>query len=195
MIQGICPQRPRVNQCGQDPRMTNARAAAVANAGIRSGQCVDVFDSQREVVIEPAVMTAPNIINHHRRVEHIIPVITEDIHRFHNHVQFVVRPEPRMRQTFDSDVTIGRPLPAQPLMQQPMMQTPMMTQQALMPMEIDVIERFGVENFAPNWNGGFAQQAPVQAVPFNQTIGQMQQFGQVAEMGIGNPTFGQGFFG
>jgi len=186
--------------CGPDPRMANARAAAVACANIRSGQCLDVFDSQTEVIIEPAVVTEPNIINHHRRIEHIVPVITEDIHRHHNHHQFVARPEPRMRQTFDADFTVGRPLPAQPFMQQaPMMQAPVMPvqQQQLVPVEIDVIEKFGIANQAPNWNGGFVGQA--QAVPFNQVAQQVPGMGLsnqvVPGMGLGNQAFGQGFFG
>ena len=172
MIQGKCPPNfapPRMN-CGPDPRMTNARAAAVACAGIRSGQCVDLFE-QAEVIIEPAVVTAPNVFNHHRRVEHIVPVITEDIHRHHQHHEFVARPEPRMRQTFDSDISIGRPLPAPQFVQAPVVQQqqfvqPQAMQQQLVPFEIDVIEKFGVAPQAQmtNWNGGMAQQ--VQAVPF-----------------------------
>jgi len=167
--------------CGPDPRMANARAAAVACADIRSGQCVDLFDSQVEVIVEQAVVTAPNIVNHHRRIEHIVPVITEDIHRHHNHHQFVARPEPRMRQTFDSDISIGRPLPAQqfvqqaPVMQQQFAQMPV-AQQQLVPFEIDVIEKFGVAPQTANWNGGTLQQ--VQPMPLtgfgNQALQQVQ---------------------
>lgn len=171
MFRGQCSQNvtPRMN-CSPDPRMANARAAAVACAGIRSGQCVDLFDSQAEVRVEPAVVTAPNIFNHHRRVEHIVPVITEDIHRFHNHHQFVARPEPRIRQTFDSDISIGRPLLAQQFTQAPTMQ------QQMVPFEVDVTERFGFVPQNANWGTGMSQQGQtMQPVAFgNQAFEQIQ---------------------
>ena len=205
MFQARCPQNctprannctPRANNCGQDPRV-----AAAAKAGIQGGQCVDLFDAEPQICIEPAMTTAPNIINHHRRIEHIVPVITEDIHRHHAHHEFVARPEHRVRQTFDSNVSIGRPLPAQQFVQnQPMMQMPVQQQQfmpmnqapigqqQLVPVEVDVIERFGfapqgnnfgANNFGTNNFGNFAQQT--QGMPFtgiaNQALTQAQMQG------------------
>ncbi|MCL1989378.1 MAG: hypothetical protein FWG67_00660 [Defluviitaleaceae bacterium] len=187
MCQTRCPQNftPRVD-CGFDPRMENARANAVAYARIQSGQCTDLFD-QSEVIIEPAVVTAPNVFNHHRRIEHIVPVITEDIHRHHAHHQFVARPEPRMRQTFDSDVSVGRPLPAQTFTQMPV------ASQQLVPMEIDVIERFGVAPQPMNFNGVNGLNG------FNGFVGQTQgmpvDFGGQAFTQMPTQGFTQGFIG
>lgn len=158
MFQNRCQPNctPRMVNCGPDPRMANARANAIAQAGVQGGKCQDIFDCQTEVIIEPAITTAPNIINHHRRIEHIIPVVTENIQRNHAHHQFVVRPEPRFRQTFDSDFTVGRPLPPQQFM--PAQQ--FAQQQQLVPVEIDVIEKFGLANQAGGFNG-FSTQAQV----------------------------------
>jgi len=157
MCQNRCQPNgvPRMMNCNSmvDPRIANVRAMAVSQSGIVGGRCQDVFDSQTEVIIEQPVMTAPNIINHHRRVEHIVPVITENIHRNHTHHEFVVRPEPRMSQTFDSDFTVGRPLPAQ---QFATMQPFNAGASQLVPVEIDVIEKFGLAN--QGMNNAFANQ-------------------------------------
>jgi len=44
-----------------------------------------------QVVVEPALCAAPNVFHHHQKVEHIQPVITQDIHHFHTHHNYVVQ--------------------------------------------------------------------------------------------------------
>jgi len=144
------PQMAVPNNMLDQNQIMAGRTAAVAQANIVSGQCQNICDSQVEVVIEPAMVTAPNIINHHRRVEHIVPVITEDIHQHHTHHEFVARPEQRIRQTFDADVRVGPPLMTQQVTQ-PMAPAPQ--QQQLVPLEVDVIERFGINGSQVGTNG------------------------------------------
>ena len=180
MFEPRCPRRcapaPVCTQ-GQD-QQAMARAAAIAQANTVGGRCQDLFDSQVDVIVEPAMITAPNIINHHKRIEHIVPIITEEIHQHHNHHEFVARPESRMRQTFDADFTAGQPLPPLPVLQP----------EQLVPLEVDVIERFGVNpygttvgNQMTNLNsippqsvnlGNFVGQT--QVAPLTQTLGQTQ---------------------
>ena len=132
-----------------------ARAAAVSQANVLSGQCQSMCNPQVEVIVEPTVLTTPNVIDHHRRIEHIVPVITEDIHQYHDHHEFVARPEHRVRQTFDSDVRVGPPLMTQPMPQMApqMAPAPFAQPQQLVPLEVDVIERFGVNGSQFGANG------------------------------------------
>lgn len=190
MCQNRCQQNcmPRVQNCGQDPRVAAARAQAIAQAGIQTGRCQDVFDCQTQVIVEPAVVSAPNIINHHRRVEHIVPVITENIHRNHTTHEFVVRPEPVVRQTFDANFTAGRPLPAQPFVgAQSFNQMPLQPQQQMVPVEVDVIEKFGFANQNVNV-GGFNNQ--IQTMPMNNGFAN-QTFTQVPMGNVGMQPFNQ----
>lgn len=196
MFETRCPQRcaPTRVSCGQDQRAASARAAAVAQAARQGGQCQDLFDSQVEVVVEPAVVTAPNIINHHRRVEHIVPIITEEVHQYHDNHEFVARPENRIRKTFDSNFMVGRPLTMQ--------QTQMPEQ--LVPVEVDVIERFGLNQ--PYGGAGVMTQAPAginQALNYGGFTGQQVQVAPVTTS-INNSaytqiprqaTFGSAFMG
>lgn len=43
-----------------------------------------------EVVVEPALVAAPNVFHHHKSVQHIQPVITQDIHHCHTHHKYFV---------------------------------------------------------------------------------------------------------
>ena len=53
------------------------------------GGC-QVTQGPSEVVVEPALCAAPNIFHHHKCVQHIQPVITQDIHHIHCHHKYVV---------------------------------------------------------------------------------------------------------
>lgn len=168
-----CATPPVVPNCALDPnQVAAARTAAVARANVVCGQCQDLWDSQAEVVVEPAMVTAPNIINHHRRIEHIVPVITENIHQHHAHHEFVARPESRFRQTFDANVSVGQPLMTQ---QMPVQQMPIQQPQ-LVPLEVDVIERFGVNQNQMGVNPGAVVNPAVLGQMSNiagQAVGQM----------------------
>ena len=53
-----------------------------------------------ECVVEPTVHCAPNVINHHKKVEHIVPITTKNIHNYHNHHEYVVTHQPQMDEAF-----------------------------------------------------------------------------------------------
>ena len=55
------------------------------------GGCHIEHCPQPEVVVEPAIVAAPNIFHHHKNVQHIQPVITQDIHNYHSHHQYVAQ--------------------------------------------------------------------------------------------------------
>lgn len=55
------------------------------------GACHTNHNPQTEVVVEPAIVAAPNIFHHHKNVQHIQPVITQDIHNYHSHHQYVAQ--------------------------------------------------------------------------------------------------------
>ena len=153
------PEMCAPNNVLDQNQVAAARAAAVAGASVVSGQCQNVCNPQVECIIEPAVVTAPNIINHQRRVEHIVPVITEDIHQHRTLHEFVARPEHRVRQTFDTDVSVGPPLATQ---QMPLVApAPVAQPQQLVPLEVDVFERFGVNGNQMGANGMVNQGAVV----------------------------------
>ena len=150
----LCPQtRPAViPQGGCNPQeLGQARLMAAQLAGMGGG-CQNVFDQNVVTVIEPAVVTPPNIVNLHRRVEHIVPVITENVQQHHTHHEFVARPELMMRETFNGDITIREPLAATFAMTpQPFAQVApaMMPQIQAVPTSIDVVEHFNVNAAQP----------------------------------------------
>ena len=185
------PQMAVPNNMLDQNQIMAGRTAAVAQANIVSGQCQNICDSQVEVVIEPAMVTAPNIINHHRRVEHIVPVITEDIHQHHTHHEFVARPEQRIRQTFDADVRVGPPLMTQQVAPvAPVGQQQVVGQPQLVPLEVDVIERFGVNPNQMGTAGLVNQGAAVNPA----LLGQMSTIAGQTFATMPN-TVGQGFIG
>jgi len=54
------------------------------------GDC-QITQGPQQVVVEPAIVAAPNIFHHHQNVSHIQPVITQDIHNIHCHHKYVVQ--------------------------------------------------------------------------------------------------------
>ena len=83
---------PRPMPCGVMPMM-----APVSPCGLPPGPVIPVgggcqtIQMAPQVVVEPALMAAPNVFHHHQNVEHIQPVITQDIHHFHTHHNYVVQ--------------------------------------------------------------------------------------------------------
>jgi len=54
------------------------------------GGACQITHGGAEVVVEPALLAAPNIFHHHKCVKHIQPVITQDVHHYHSHHKYVV---------------------------------------------------------------------------------------------------------
>ena len=55
------------------------------------GGCQITQNPQPQVVVEPPLTAAPNVFHHHQSVQHIQPVITQDIHHCHTHHKYVVQ--------------------------------------------------------------------------------------------------------
>ena len=93
---GRCHQRPRP-MCGIKPAiMPMMPVAPVAPCLPRpiipmGGACEILKNPHPKVVVEPAIVAAPNVFHHHQFVEHIQPVVTQDIHHYHSHHEYVVK--------------------------------------------------------------------------------------------------------
>ena len=61
--------------------------------GIMGGKVSNSPHVAVERVVEPTVCCAPNIIQHHRRIEHIVPVVEKNIHECHTHHDYIVKRE------------------------------------------------------------------------------------------------------
>jgi len=85
---------------------------AVNNIGLQHGVTKDEYD-ETIVVVEKAVHLAPNITNYYRKVEHVIPVYQDNIHRFHTTHEYHAHPEVTLRRESTSNTEIGHPLPTQ----------------------------------------------------------------------------------
>jgi len=91
---GRCYSRPRPRPCG-GPVMPMPIAPVggceLPSPVIPIGGACQTTHSQPQVVVEPALVAAPNVFHHHQKVEHIQPVITQDIHHYHTHHNYVVQ--------------------------------------------------------------------------------------------------------
>ena len=92
---GRCFARPRpMPMCGmmQPPVMPQPACSGLPPGPVIpiGGGC-QVTQGPQQVVVEPAIMAAPNIFHHHQSVQHIQPVITQDIHNIHCHHKYVVQ--------------------------------------------------------------------------------------------------------
>ena len=95
---GRCCPRPRP-YCGRPMPMPRPMpmVAPVCPTTLPMGPVIPVGGACQniqmvpQVVVEPALMAAPNVFHHHQNVEHIQPVITQDIHHFHTHHNYVVQ--------------------------------------------------------------------------------------------------------
>jgi len=77
---GMAPPAPMAGACSGLPRPV-----------IPIGGGCQVTQGSPQVVVEPAIVAAPNIFHHHQSVQHIQPVITQDIHNIHCHHKYVVQ--------------------------------------------------------------------------------------------------------
>ena len=67
-----------------------------------------------EVVVEPALLAAPNIFHHHKSVKHIQPVITQDIHHYHSHHKYVVEEQKKCDEVLKHAHGLCGPATTQP---------------------------------------------------------------------------------
>jgi len=96
---GRCFARPRP-MCGM---MTPMPMMPMQHTGCElsrpvipmGGGCQVTQCPQPRVVVEPAIVAAPNIFHHHQDVQHIQPVITQDVHYCHSHHKYVVQEQRR----------------------------------------------------------------------------------------------------
>jgi len=98
---GRCFSRPRPRpMCGMMPPMQvmpphpTGCGMMHGGAGVTiplGGGCQVTQSPQPQVVVEPTLVAAPNIFHHHQDVQHIQPVITQDIHYCHSHHNYVVQ--------------------------------------------------------------------------------------------------------
>jgi len=66
------------------------------------------------VVTEPALVAAPNVFHHHQSVQHIQPVITQDIHHFHTHHKYVVQEQKQCDEVMKFNHGLCGPATTQP---------------------------------------------------------------------------------
>ena len=99
---GRCCSRPRP-MCGVSPMPTMPMHSAgmgmmpATNAGLPrpvipiGGGCQITQNPHPQVVVEPPLIAAPNTFHHHQSVQHVQPVITQDVHHLHCHHKYVVQ--------------------------------------------------------------------------------------------------------
>lgn len=89
-----CFARPHpMCEMGMAPMpMMHAHSMAPVEPGpvIPVGGGCQVTEGPYEVVVEPALVAAPNVFHHHKSVKHIQQVVTQDIHHYHSHHKYVV---------------------------------------------------------------------------------------------------------
>jgi len=87
--------RPRwgsMSPCGQMPTpMPMPMPTPMSMPGAMGGFSTGNVAVER--VVEPTVHCAPNIIQHHKKIEHIVPVVCTNIHECHTHHDYIVQQE------------------------------------------------------------------------------------------------------
>jgi len=74
---------------------------------------------QTQIVVEPPVVASPNIYHNHHFVEHVQPVITQDIYYNHGHHKYVACEQKQSDQVINYEHGLCGPAttrPAMPLM-------------------------------------------------------------------------------
>ena len=114
--------RPRP-VCGGAPIPVMPIQAPIASAiGLErpvipiGGNCA-ISHGAPQVVVEPAIVAAPNVFHHHQNVQHIQPVITQDVHHYHTHHKYVVQEQKKADEVLNhAHGLCGTPVtqPAQP---------------------------------------------------------------------------------
>jgi len=80
------------------------------------GGCQITQSPHPQVVVEPAIVAAPNIFHHHQSVQHIQPVITQDIHNIHCHHKYVVQEQKKCDEVVKHAHGLCGPAVTQPAM-------------------------------------------------------------------------------
>jgi len=114
---GRCHQRPR-------PFCATAMPHQVPVIPV-GGACLVSKNPQPQVVVEPPVVAAPNVFHHHQNVQHIQPVITQDVHHYHTHHEYVVQEQKKADEVLNH---------AHGLCQKPVTQPPLPCHSAPRPM-------------------------------------------------------------
>lgn len=120
---GRCFARPRpMCNVAPMPMMPVQPSSCGMNVGLPSpvipmgGGCQVTQSPQPQVVVEPALVAAPNIFHHHRDVQHIQPVITQDVHYCHSHHKYVVQEQKRADEVINKAHGLCGPATTQPAM-------------------------------------------------------------------------------
>ena len=78
------------------------------------GACHVNHCPQTQVVVEPALLAAPNVFHHHQNVQHIQPVVTQDIHHYHTHHKYVVKEQKKADEILNHAHGLCGPAMTQP---------------------------------------------------------------------------------
>ena len=62
-----------------------------------------------ERIVEPAINCAPNVYNHFRRVEHVVPIIQTNVHNWHTQHDFVGAEQVFVQNVESGDITVAQP--------------------------------------------------------------------------------------
>ena len=87
--------RPRwgsMSPCNQMP-MWGSMPMPMSMSGAMGGLPFGDGNMAVERVVEPTVRCSPNVIQHHRKVEHIVPVVCTNIHECHTHHDYIIKQE------------------------------------------------------------------------------------------------------
>jgi len=80
------------------------------------GGCQINQNPQTQVVVEPTLVAAPNIFHHHQNVQHIQPVVTQDVHHFHSHHKYVVQEQRKADEVLNHAHGLCGPATTRPAM-------------------------------------------------------------------------------
>ncbi|MCL1990819.1 MAG: hypothetical protein FWG67_08025 [Defluviitaleaceae bacterium] len=78
------------------------------------GDCQVNQNPQTKVVVEPTLLAAPNVFHHHQNVQHIQPVVTQDIHHYHSHHNYVVQEQKKADEVLNHAHGLCGPAVTQP---------------------------------------------------------------------------------
>ena len=123
---GRCCPRPR--PCGRPmprpmcggmmpmmaPVMPTCPSTVAPGPVLPFGGACQTVQMAPQVVVEPALMAAPNVFHHHQKVEHIQPVITQDIHHIHTHHNYVVQEQKKCDEVVNHSHGLCGPATTQP---------------------------------------------------------------------------------
>ena len=104
-----CFARPRpMPHCGMMP------APLPPGPILPFGGGCHVTKGPAEVVVEPSVLAAPNVFHHHKHVDHIVPVVTQDVHHYHAHHNYTVKEQKQAAEVLTHNHGLCGPAVARP---------------------------------------------------------------------------------